>query len=88
MKAPILTLIVPITLCSASIAQKADFIGEFLVIRDGTRRIRLSNVIEPDSLYRVVHAIQKRATDYLVVIGVSELSRGYPAKNGPCGAGI
>lgn len=76
------------TLCSTSHAQKAYFVGESLVIIDGTRRIRLPNVIEPHPEYRVVHAVQKRSDAYFVVIGVSEWSRGYPPKNGHCGAGI
>jgi hypothetical protein len=75
-------------LSSTSIAQKAHFVGESLVIADGTRRIRLPNVIEPHPEYRVVHAVQKHANDYFVVFGVSEWSRGYPPKNGNCGAGI
>jgi hypothetical protein len=75
-------------LCSTSIAQKAHFVGDSLVITDGTRRVRLPNVIESYPEYRVVHAVQKRADDYFVVIGVSELSRGYPSRNGYCGAGI
>lgn len=76
------------TLCSTCSAQRAHFVGESLVITDGTRRIRLPNVIEPHPEYRVIHAVQKRSDGYFVVIGVSEWSRGYPPKGGNCGAGI
>ena len=76
------------TLCSSSIAQKARFVGESLLITDGNHRIRLADVIDPDPEYRVVHAVQARGGDYFVVIGVSEMSRGHSAKTGNCAAGI
>lgn len=73
---------------SAANAQRVSFVGEALVITDGTHRIRLPNVIGPHPESRIVHAVQKRAGEYFIVIGVSELSRGYPPRNGYCGAGI
>ena len=89
MKAGILFFIVLNTAaCSACHALSARFVGESLVISDDARRVRLPDLIEPYSEYHVVHAVLKRAGDYFVVVGISELSRGYPPKGGECGAGI
>ena len=89
MKTSILFFIVlNVALCSMCHAQKARFVGESLVISDGTQKIRLPDVIDPHTMYHVVHAVQKRADEYFVVIGVSELTRGYPPRGGECGAGI
>ena len=85
---PLLLVALTAMVCSASIAQNAHFVGESLVITDGTQRVRLGVVTDQHPEYRVIHAIQKRGGEYFVVIGVSELSRGYPPKGGNCGAGI
>lgn len=85
---PVLILSASTAFASTSRAQSAHFIGETLIIQDGARKIRLAEVIEPYPEYRVVHAVRKKAGEYFVVIGVSEWSRGYPPRDGFCGAGI
>lgn len=89
MKTSVLFFIVlSMAVCSTCHAQKARFVGESLLISDGTQRIQLPKLIGQHTEYHVVHAVQKRAGDYFVVIGVSEFSRGYPPRGGECGAGI
>lgn len=88
MKISLILVALTSMLCSVSQAQTAHFVGESLIVVDGTSRMRLPDIIEPYPEYRVIHAVQKRAGEYFVVIGVSELSRGYPPKGGNCGAGI
>ena len=69
-------------------AQTAQFVGETLVISDGSHRIRLLEVIQPHSIARCIHAVQKRKKDYFVLFGATEWSRGYPPRNGNCGSGL
>ncbi len=85
---PFIVIALSAMLCSDGIAQTAHFAGESLVIMNAAHRILLPAVIESHSEYGVIHAVQKRAGDYFVVIGVSEWSRGYPPRGGNCGAGI
>lgn len=81
-------------LCSISMlaltasAQTARFVGESLVITDGQRRIRLSDVIGPHPIARCVHAVQKGHREYFVLISARMWSRGYPPRSGYCGAGV
>jgi hypothetical protein len=81
-------LAVALGLYSTGEAQTAHFSGASLVVLDGAHRIRLPGIISPHSEHRIVHAVQRRGSDYYIVIGVSEWSRGYPPHSGYCGAGI
>lgn len=69
----------------ATIAQFSD---TAIVIRDGRRIIRLPDLIDPHSFHETLHALQKVGDTIYVVYGSSEMSRGWPPRNGNCGAGV
>lgn len=63
--------------------QKAD-----LVISNRGRQTIIRDVIDEYAFFSTIHAVAKRGDDMFVVFGSSELSRGWPPRNGNCGAGI
>ena len=66
----------------------ARFDAEDLVIHDGKQMFRVPDILDSDAFYGTIHAVQRRGRDYFVVYGTSELSRGWPARDGNCGCGI
>ena len=88
MKQTLVILLIAFAMALAAGAQTAQFAGETLVISDGSHRIRLPEVIQPHSIARCVHAVQKRQRDYFVLFGATEWSRGDPPRNGNCGSGV
>jgi hypothetical protein len=87
-KRTISILLLAFALALTASAQTARFVGESLVISDGGHRIRLPDIIQQHPIARCVHAVRKRQADYYVLFGASEWSRGYPPRNGNCGAGV
>ena len=74
--------------CGAVASPSARFDAEDLVIWDGSKSVRLHDVLDPHAFHKTIHAIQQRGKDFYVVYGTSELSRGWPPKDGHCGSGL
>lgn len=72
----------------AGAAPRATFDGTDLVVRDGTQGFRLRDILDPHAFYATLHAVQRRGKRIFVVYGTSEMSRGWPPKNGFCGCGL
>ncbi len=89
MKSIALLIFVFATSVSTSIASPSvEFRDTKLVIRDGRKTFTLRDLIDPYAFFTICHAVQKRGHDYFVVYGSSEMSRGWPPRNGRCGSGI
>jgi len=89
MKTLLLSLLAVVSVgCCPCMAQSVHFSRGSLVISDVYRKLVVKDTFSPHSWGEVVHAIQKRGQDYFIVVGVSELSKGYPPKGGNCGSGI
>ena len=71
----------------SGVAQSVHFDGLSLIVKDGKRRIVLTNALEAVPETRVVHAVIKRGGDYYLVLGLREWSRGGPQPRGNCGGG-
>ena len=69
-------------------AISARFVGRAVLVKDGPHRITLPEVAEDHAIYTVIHSISRRGADYHLVIGCSNLSRGWPPRGGYCGSGI
>jgi len=82
-----LALCVSAISCAAA-SPHASFQGENLVIRDGHRRFTLPSIVDSHAEFSTIHSVQRRGTDYFVVYGTSEWSRGWPPRNGKCGCGL
>ncbi|MBK1884240.1 hypothetical protein JIN85_17605 [Luteolibacter pohnpeiensis] len=80
--------ILGITAGGAIASPSARFDAADLIVRDGNHSIRLSDVLDTHPFYKTIHAIQRRGSDFYVVYGTSELSRGWPPKGGYCGCGL
>jgi hypothetical protein len=72
----------------ANAAPRAAFDADDLVIRDGRRSSRLKGLLDRHAFYATIHAVQQRGPDLFVVYGTSEMSKGWPPRNGHCGCGI
>lgn len=68
-------------------AQTAHFERTSLVIRDGTRRTTLEEVVDLPPISSVVHTVIKRGDNFYVVVGLREWTRGEPQPRGSCGGG-
>jgi hypothetical protein len=66
----------------------ARFQGMSLVLRDGDAKFVLPDLVDAYSFHETLHAIARRGRDYFIVYGSSEMTRGWPPRNGNCGAGI
>ncbi len=69
-------------------AASASFDGPDLVVRNGKTTFRLSGIVDEHAFFATVHAAVRKGRDFYLVIGSSELTRGWPAKGGNCGSGI
>ncbi len=72
----------------AAAAPEVKFDGESIVLKDNGRRYELPGMIDPFSFHETLHAVCRRGSDYFIVYGSSEMTRGWPPKNGNCGAGV
>lgn len=57
-------------------------------VNSGQTRLRLPDVADPHAFFTTVHAVSRRGADLYLVIGSSELTRGWPPKSGNCGCGV
>jgi hypothetical protein len=73
---------------AAAHAASASFDGPDLVVRSGKTTFRLSNIADDHAFFKTVHAAARKGRDFYLVIGSSELTRGWPPKGGLCGCGI
>ena len=69
-------------------AVEAHFVGTSLTISDGKYRVVIPEQIDPYAFFKTIHATHRRGNVFYVLFGTSEMSRGWPPKNGYCGAGI
>ncbi len=67
---------------------KVQFVGTSIILTDQGRRTELREMIDSHSFHETLHAVHRRGNNYFIVYGSSEMSRGWPPKNGHCGAGI
>lgn len=73
---------------AAAPALSASFEGPDLRVNRGQTRLRLPDVADPHAFFTIVHAVSRRGADLYLVIGSSELTRGWPPKGGNCGCGV
>jgi hypothetical protein len=73
---------------TSALAITATFKNADLVISDRGQQSIIRDVIDEYAFFSTIHAIAKRGGDTFVVFGSSEMSRGWPPKNGNCGAGV
>lgn len=83
----ILTLLALLVSC-ATAAPRVAFDADDLVIGDGRHSLRLKGLLDQHAFYATIHAVQQRGPDLFVVYGTSEMSKGWPPRNGHCGCGI
>jgi len=69
-------------------ATSAFFYGPDLVVRSGKTTFRLSDIADEHAFFTIVHAAARKGRDFYLLIGSSELTRGWPPKSGYCGCGI
>lgn len=84
---PILILCIAIGGATAH-ATSASFDGPDLVVKSGKTTFRLSGIADEYAFFTTVHAAARKGRDFYLVIGSSELTRGWPPKGGNCGGGI
>lgn len=75
-------------LTCVSAGPRAVFRGEDIVLRDGGQRFVIPAIIDSHANYSTIHSVLRRKTDYFIVYGTSELTRGWPPKSANCGCGI
>jgi hypothetical protein len=92
-KKPMRLLLLLMTLCIAdgsarAYATSATFVGADLVVKSGETTFRLSGITDEYAFFTTVHAAARKGRDFYLVIGSSELTRGWPPRGGNCGCGI
>src|ERR1043166_10266395 len=91
MKMMLLILALAVCVAETARAQTARFVGESLVISDAGRRITIPNmtvIADHAPIAPCVHAIQKRNSEYFLLVTTSSWTRGYPPRGGYCGSGV
>jgi hypothetical protein len=69
-------------------APEVTFVGASIILKDKGQRYELRDMIDSHSFHETLHAVCRRGSDYYIVYGSSEMSRGWPPRSGNCGAGI
>lgn len=73
---------------TAAASPWVEFRGTSILLTDGDLSFELEQQIDPDAFFTTLHAVSQRGADYYIVYGTSEMSRGWPPRNGRCGSGI
>ncbi|OAI58070.1 hypothetical protein AYO49_01445 [Verrucomicrobiaceae bacterium SCGC AG-212-N21] len=69
-------------------AISARFVGTAVVIHDSDTKITIPDLTDEHAFYQTIHAVCSSDGDYFLLLGTSELTRGWPPKSGMCGCGI